>query len=84
MANLEWDEEDLMKYPESEEGGITIVAESALEMDLEAELGPIICDMPEGPDSMTSSCSFTASLNTERYVNNNLEVVQYFYRNMSI
>jgi hypothetical protein len=70
MANLEWDEEDLMKYPESEEGGITIVAENALEMDLEAELGPIVCDMPEGPESMTSSRSFTASPNTERCVNN--------------
>lgn len=76
MANLEWDEEDLIKYPESEDGGITMVVENTLEMDLEAELGPIICDMFDGPQSMTSSRSFTASPNTERCVNNNLRVIQ--------
>jgi hypothetical protein len=74
MANLEWDEEDLIKYPESEDDGITIVAVNALEMDLEAELGPAVFNMSEGPESMTSSRSFTASPNTERCVTDNLQL----------
>jgi hypothetical protein len=61
MANLEWDEEDLEEYPEVEEGGITIVAAHTLERDMQAELSPIVCDMP-------LNCSFTGSSNTERYV----------------
>lgn len=68
MANLEWDEEDLMEYPETEEGGITIVAVNTLERDMKAELSPTICNMSEEPQSMSSNRSFTASPNTERYV----------------
>jgi hypothetical protein len=70
MANLEWDEEDLMEYPETGEGGIAIVAVGTHELDLQAELGPIVHNMSQEPESMTSSCSFIASPNTERYVNN--------------
>jgi hypothetical protein len=63
MANLERDEKDLIKYPEIEDRGITTVTVNALEMDLEAELGPTVCNVSEGPESMTSSRSFTASPN---------------------
>lgn len=70
MANLEWDEEDLVKYPEiEEEGGIAIVAVNSLEMDLEAELSSTVCNTSEEPENMISSCSFTASPNTERFAN---------------
>jgi formylmethanofuran dehydrogenase subunit E len=66
MANLEWDEEDLVEYPETEEGGITIVAANTPERDMKAELSPAICNVCEEPQSMSSSRSFTVSPNTER------------------
>lgn len=67
MANLEWDEEDLVQYPEiEEEGGISIVAVNTLEMDLEAELSSTLRNTSEEPENMTLSRSFTASPNTER------------------
>jgi len=67
MANLEWDEEDLVEYPEiEEEGGIAIVAVNTLELDLEAELSSTLCNTSEEPENMTLSRSFTASPNTER------------------
>jgi hypothetical protein len=68
MANLEWDEEDLMEYPEIEEGGITIVTVNTLERDKNAELSPTVCNVSEESQSMSSNRSFTASPNTERYV----------------
>jgi len=72
MANLEWDEEDLVEYPEiEEEGGIAIVAVNTLELDLEAELSSTLCNTSEEPENMILSRSFTASPNTERCVNNN-------------
>jgi len=72
MANLEWDEEDLVQYPETEEeGGIAIVAVNNLEMDLEAELSSTLCNTSEEPENMISSRSFTASPSTERYVDSN-------------
>lgn len=72
MANLEWDEEDLVKYPEiEEEGGIAVVALNTLEMDLEAELSSNLCNTSEEPGNMILSRSFTASTNTERCVDSN-------------
>jgi hypothetical protein len=72
MANLEWDEEDLVQYPEiEEEGGISIVAVNTLEMDLEAELSSTLRNTSEEPENMTLSRSFTASPNTERCMSNN-------------
>lgn len=72
MANLEWDEEDLVEYPEiEEEGGIAIVAVNSLEMDLEAELSSTLCNTSEDSENMTLSRSFTASPNTDRCVNSN-------------
>lgn len=72
MANLEWDEEDLVQYPEiEEEDGIEIVAVNTLEMDLEAELSSTLCNTSEEPENMISSRSFTASPNTERCVDSN-------------
>jgi hypothetical protein len=68
MANLEWDEEDLMEYPEIEEGGIMIVTVNTLKRDKEAELSPIVCNAFEESQSISSNRSFTASPNTERYV----------------
>jgi hypothetical protein len=68
MANLEWDEEDLMEYPDTEEGGITIVAVNNSERDMKAELSATVCDISEEPESMPSNRSFTASPNTVRYV----------------
>lgn len=67
MAKLEWDEVDLVEYPEiEEEGGIAIVATNTLEMDLEAELGSTLCNTSEELENMILSHSFTASSNTER------------------
>lgn len=72
MAKLEWDEVDLVEYPEiEEEGGIAIVATNTLEMDLEAELGSTLCNTSEELENMILSHSFTASSNTERCVNSN-------------
>jgi hypothetical protein len=68
MANLEWDEEDLMEYPEIEEGGITVVTVNTLERDTKAEMSPIVCNLSEESRSMSSNRSFPASPNTERYV----------------
>jgi hypothetical protein len=47
MANLERDEKDVIKYPEIDDRGITTVTVNALEMDLEAELGPTVCNVSE-------------------------------------
>lgn len=79
MANLEWDEEDLVEYPEiEEEGGIAVVAMNALEMDLEAELSSTLCNTSEEQENMILSRSFTASPNTERCVNSNCQFAYYF------
>lgn len=72
MAKLEWDEVDLVEYPEiEEEGGIAIVVMNTLEMDLEAELSSTVCNTSEELENMILSRSFTASSNTERCVNSN-------------
>jgi hypothetical protein len=68
MANLEWDEEDLMEYPEIEEGGITVVTVNTLERDTKAELSPTVCNLSEESQSMSSNHSFPGSPKTERYV----------------